>query len=579
MAITSFKNIFFEPTSKKFVVSFSYNAALVNSLKAEIDFKFRKYDIQKKEWYVTLDGKESLERWARANGFNIASSAMQHFTANNASLRSFEIPDMPGLKIEIPLKMDPFPYQKVGMAYNIQNRGVMVGDVPGLGKTAQAIGSVTGLDLFPVLIICPNHLKINWREEWEMWTNKRAVLMTDRLATHPTHYFDSGLVHAVIVNYESLPKYFAKDMKRSEESKKVVEVELNGLEKHFKAIIWDESHECCNPKTIRYKISDKISKSDNLEMRLALTGTPIKNKLSELMYQLRLVDALKHFGGQKGFAQRYVGYERGKFGVKENPQNIEELQYMLRKHCYYRREKHEVLKDLPDKFRQVIKVEITNRAEYEHAEKNFVNYLTEMKKKTPEEIEKSLRAEIMVQMMHLIMISAKGKIQAASAFIKDMNVQEEKIVMFFHHREIHAALEAEFPNSVSIVGGMNIDDKDRSVKSFQNDAGTMNIFCSMMAAATGITLTASSKPCFIELPWTPDKIEQCEDRTHRIGQKDSVNAYYFVGEKTIDEKMYQIISQKRELAKKVTGADDRVETSVMGASDLFSDLIASFTKS
>ena len=89
------------------------------------------------------------------------------------------------------------------------------------------------------------------------------------------------------------------------------------------------------------------------------------------------------------------------------------------------------------------------------------------------------------------------------------------------------------------------------------------IICNIKSGGVGITLTASSRVSFIELPWHPADCEQCEDRTHRIGQKNSVQCNYLLGLNTIDEYIYSIIEKKRLIVNQVTGAEDNIETSVV----------------
>ena len=100
------------------------------------------------------------------------------------------------------------------------------------------------------------------------------------------------------------------------------------------------------------------------------------------------------------------------------------------------------------------------------------------------------------------------------------------------------------------------------------------IICNIKSGGVGITLTASSRVSFIELPWTPADCDQCEDRTHRIGQKDSVQASYFLAQDTIDEYIYQIIEKKRNIANQVTGAEETIETIETNMVDEFINLFA-----
>ena len=89
------------------------------------------------------------------------------------------------------------------------------------------------------------------------------------------------------------------------------------------------------------------------------------------------------------------------------------------------------------------------------------------------------------------------------------------------------------------------------------------IICSIKAAGVGLTLTASSNVAFVEFPWTYADCCQCEDRAHRIGQKDSVTCYYFLGRRTIDEKVYRIIQEKKNIANAVTGSTEDIEENIV----------------
>ena len=91
------------------------------------------------------------------------------------------------------------------------------------------------------------------------------------------------------------------------------------------------------------------------------------------------------------------------------------------------------------------------------------------------------------------------------------------------------------------------------------------IICNYKSAGVGLTLTASSRVAFIEFPWTFADCEQAEDRAHRIGQKNSVNCYYFLGKNTIDEDIWNLIQTKKDIANDVTGTDDQVPEKTVDA--------------
>ena len=171
-----------------------------------------------------------------------------------------------------------------------------------------------------------------------------------------------------------------------------------------------------------------------------------------------------------------------------------------------------------------------------------------------------MRGEVMVMIGILKKIAAKGKIDEVTEHIKEVVEAGEKIVVFAWHKEIVYALKEAIPGSVTVVGDDSMDARQSAVDSFQSDPKTQVIICNIKSGGVGITLTASSRVAFIELPWHPADADQCEDRCHRIGQKNSVQCSYFLGANTIDEYIYDIIEKKRAIVNQVTGAEEEIET-------------------
>lgn len=186
------------------------------------------------------------------------------------------------------------------------------------------------------------------------------------------------------------------------------------------------------------------------------------------------------------------------------------------------------------------------------------------------EIAKKMRGEIIVKMAELKKISAYGKLNEAKEFIKEVTDSGEKLIVFVVHHVIVDELLKEFPNAVTVTGRDKDFEKQRSIDAFQNDPGTKLIICNIKAAGVGITLTASSRVAFIEYPWTYADCVQCEDRAHRIGQTNNVMCTYFLGQNTIDERMYELILEKRHVANTITGATDSIKMDmVSGIMELF----------
>lgn len=357
-------------------------------------------------------------------------------------------------------------------------------------------------------------------------------------------------VESVEVYKPTSPEQFGYS---SYQSQTVYDIEVSGNHNYFADRILVSN--CKDGSTQQSKFAMGIARDK--EYILGLTGTPVVNKPKDLIPQLHILGQLVPvFGGYKKFIDRYC---EGGAGAS----NLKELNYILNKNCFYRREKSEVLKDLPAKIRQVMLCEISNRKEYQEAEDNFVQYLKETRGCTDMEVAKKLRGEIMVKMGILKQISSRGKLNEVQDFVNEIIDAGEKIILFCSLREIGDRLKEMYPSAAMIRGGMSSEEKDCAVQKFQKEKTTQVIICSIKAAGVGLTLTASSRVAFIEFPWTFADCEQCEDRAHRIGQKDSVTATYFLGENTIDRYCYDLIQKKKAVAQTITGATDDVEEEVI----------------
>ena len=365
-----------------------------------------------------------------------------------------------------------------------------------------------------------------------------------------------------IVNYESLKKFFVRDV-RNTARMTLKSIEFDERVRLFKSIIIDESHKCKSSKTQQSKYVEGICKGKRWVF--ALTGTPVVNNNTDLIQQLKILERLDDFGGYKSFVRRYCD------GPKQSS-NLRELNYRLWSCCFFRREKSKVLTQLPDKTRQYVTCDITNRKEYEDAENNVIEYLRKYQNASDDRVARALRGEVMVRMNILKQIAAKGKIKAVSEFIHDIIDGGEKLIMFAYLRDVVDALKKEFPDAVTVTGSDNIAQKQNAVDRFQNDPSCKLIILNYKSGGTGLTLTAASRVGFIEFPWTYSDCEQAEDRAHRNGQKNAVNCYYFLGEKTIDRYMYSVIQTKKNIANEVTGTTTQIEEDMVNITmSLFRD--------
>lgn len=540
------------PSEFNIKVPFDYftkrNLAMVKALPE------RRWDPTKKNWKVPLQYRDLVIEIA----VKCKAEIIKVDTAKRVEI--VELPPLPELGMELPLTHPQGfklrEYQGKGVARGMELKRFINGDEQGLGKTIQSISTLLALsqlgnDVFPALVICPSAMKPTWQREFEEWTDLRAMILDDSNKTTWPNYFHMGIADAFITNFESLKKFFVEQMPPKGKLRRSDQIVMNPNIGLFKSVIVDESHRCKDIKTQQAKLVLRIAHGK--EYVILLTGTSVVNKPIDLFPQLAILGRHNEFGGRKGFLSRYC---EGGAGAA----NLKELNFLLNKTCFFRREKKDVAKDLPEKQRQTILCNISTRKEYNKAFHEFEQYLKD-NGCTDKEIAKKMRGEIMVKMAELKRISAMGKLNEVKEFIREVTESGEKLIVFCVLHSIVDELLQEFPNAVTVTGRDNTTKKQEAIDSFQNDESTNLIICNIKAAGVGITLTASSRVAFVEYPWTYADCVQCEDRAHRIGQKNNVMCTYFLGKDTVDEDLYRMIQEKRHVANTITGATDTMEMS------------------
>lgn len=439
------------------------------------------------------------------------------------------------------LQGELLPYQRAGVQYASDARRTFIADEMGLGKTIQAICTVEYvMDAYPVVVVCPPSLVLNWAKEWNKWLPERRVVTVTNRKLFP----DEGTYDVVIVGYSNIPHW---------------EKRLTG----HRSYIFDESHYCKTPTAQRTKAAVKIARSAPKEgLVLCLTGTPVTNRPNEYASQLEILGRLKEFGGLWGFYRRYCGAYQDSFGQWNISGNshLDELNDRLRGACYIRRTKDQVLSELPPIVHSRIMVEGSSAGmkEYVKAEKDILFYIAERARQLAIErgepshkaaMAAMIRAEAnehLVRLSVLRRLAAKAKMSSVHEWVDAHLEDGKKVVVAAHHREIVDELANKYGN-LRIQGGMSVEEVESNKKKFQELSVEKApvIVLSMQAAKTGHTLTASENCLFVELPWTPADVDQTYSRLHRIGQKGSVMATYLLAAGTIDEDIYDLIEKKR----------------------------------
>lgn len=465
------------------------------------------------------------------------------------------------------LRVEPYPYQRDGIEYGLDKKRLIIGDEPGLGKTLQSIGIVDTANAYPCLVICPSSLKINWQREFEKFTDKSALVLDNSVRTTWPYLLKMGMHHVAIVNYESLRKYFVWDIKGGK-SFRLKDVVFCPQIRMFRSVIIDESHRVKDPSAQQTIFTKGITTGK--EWIILLSGTPVVNRPEDLVAQLSIMGRLQEFGGRTKFMADYCTDPKDKKAEPAVPLSV--LSNQLYANCMIRREKAKVLPQLPDKTRVDLYVDISNAPEYNLAAADLAEYLRQYTECTDWEIRRKMRMEALVRFMTLRQLATLGKVAQAVDFIRTFLDSGKKLIVFCSLHEVVDALCKAFPRAVTVTGRDSASSKQVAVDSFQNNPDVQLIVCSIKAAGVGLTLTASSNVAFVELAWTYADCCQCEDRAHRIGQKDNVTCYYLLGRGTIDQTIYSLIHKKKTIAAEIMNSDDDIPTDEM----YFDELVASF---
>lgn len=523
--------------NNQLIIQIPYDIGLVNLIKTSFSPRF--WDSNMKTWKAPINEKNILATYSLAtyHQFIVSPETIQEIEKyktifdEQRKVADVKIAASKAIdaNIEIPssLKGELFPFQKAGVQFIENTNGrTLISDSMGLGKSVQSIAwTLLHPEKVPILVICPATLKVNWQREFEKWTSVKSYIINSK---------DTNLrcikgIDAYIINYDIVEKM--KDLL---------------IKMNFQIIIMDECSAIKNVKAKRTKAINELVKG--VPHILALSGTPLLNRPIEMYTTLKLLSPL-NFGNYFEYASRFCGMHRTRWGLDvSGATNIQELSNKLRSTVMIRREKKDVLTELPDKTR-VIVPQICDLKEYKKVENDLVNYLIETKNKTRLSAEKINQVEQLAKIEYLKQEAVKTKIPLFIEWCKDFMENDEKLVIFAHHRSFIEKLMLELKeyNPVKIMGGMSSEEKQKSIDSFQNDKNCKMFIGSITSAGMGITLTTASHLVFLELMFVPALHDQAEDRILRIGQKNACTIYYFIAEDTIERDIYNLIQEKRKV--------------------------------
>lgn len=372
------------------------------------------------------------------------------------------------------MRLPLLPHQKEGVEFILNNSSAFVCDDMGMGKTRTVIEAMIQRSQFPILVICPSALKLNWRNEIARWVG--IDLEIDNLEQD-----------IIITNYERMNKY---------------KFEIQALP--IKQLVLDESHSFKEESSKRTQLA--LAWSRKIPYKILISGTPMLNRPRELITQMEILNNIHKVGGREKFLEKYCNPRHSQYGIDYSGcSDLQELHQTMNG-IWLRRTKDDLENKLSTKTIVPIPIIELNQP----APTSF------------RDIERYDRA-----VLH-------KKLDASVDFIEQLLERDEKVVVFVHHKDIGKALNMKFPDASVIVGGQSPVHRQLNIDNFQLH-DTQIIICSLQASAVGLTLTASRCAVFIEYPWSPALLAQAQDRVHRLGQDKDVFIFYLYGQGSIDE--------------------------------------------
>lgn len=449
------------------------------------------------------------------------------------------------------------PYQEIGLAWMHLLSGLGLGaclaDDMGLGKTIQVLALLSSQKEGPSLLVVPASLLGNWKREQERFVPDLRMVIA-----HPSEMDKTSLdalsgslkerrseLELVITSYSMLTR-----------QSWLSEVDWN-------LVILDEAQAIKNPSTSQTKAVKKLQ----ARARVALTGTPVENRVGDLW---SLFDFLNP--GLLGSASVFRSFLK-QLQTREQAQFAPLRQlvgpYILRR----KKTDHRIISDLPDKIESLAYCGLTKPQVklYEKNVKAMVDALATTDKM-------ARRALVLQTLMRLKQIcnhpsqflgdgdykpTHSGKFVRLAEICQELHERQEKVLIFTQFREIieplseYLATIFERPG-LTLHGGTKVKERQQLVERFQQEQGPPFFLLSLKAGGTGLTLTQASHVIHFDRWWNPAVENQATDRAFRIGQRRNVLVHKFITQGTLEERIDQVIAQKQKLSDELLDGDSEI---------------------
>lgn len=518
-------------------ITFDFNRAIVDELKL-LSNTF--YNADTKEWEVPLTSlSEFIDRTCKLDTIDI------HLVQDDNSGVADEL-----LVDKYRYKTQPFDYQLDGINFGLQHNQWLLLDAPGLGKSLQLIYLAQELkqryNIQHCLIVCGiNTLKTNWKAEIEKHSNLSCTILGQRINRKGKLVID-GVDKRVEQLMKPIEEFCVITNIETLRSDKIINALNKNKYNKFDMIIVDEAHVLKSPNSQQTKNMLKIK---GAKYKVAATGTLLMNNPMDCYVPLKWIGADR--STYTNFKYYYCNYG-GIFGNELiGFKNIETLKNQLEK--YSLRRTKDILK-LPPKnvINEYVDMSDAQQIFYDNIKQGIIDQVDKVHMSTANLLAMVSRLRQATACPSILTTEpiTSAKVERAVDLAEQIVSSGEKVVIFSTFKETVKLLSEQLSSLGVVLGTGDNDDSEieEAKQAFQNDPDTKVFIGTWQKCGVGITLTAASYMIFIDHPWTSAGCEQAEDRIHRIGTSNSVFIYRLIARDTIDERVLELVNDKRALS-------------------------------
>jgi SNF2 family DNA or RNA helicase len=419
-----------------------------------------------------------------------------------------------GKQVQLPFQ--PYPYQVKGVAFLMPRHSALLADEMGLGKTAQILIALRlllhGGLIRRALIVCPKPLVVNWTRELRTWAEDVPFeVIGGDTQMRRAQWFASNCP-VKLVNYELLTR--DADLFAEGGDKKL----------HFDVVVLDEAQRIKNREAKTAQVVRGISR----DRSWAMTGTPIENRVEDLINIFAFVDA-----------------------DRIPPDTPPRLLPELTRDCILRRVKEDVATDMPPKVIRDVYIELTpaQRLSYERAEKDGVVQLDAL----GETITVNHVFELVMRLKQICNFDPatreSAKMEQLQADLAEVAECGRKAIVFSQWVEPLELLAQNLRSVGPLLFHGKVPQRERTgiLDRFKSDPSKHVLLMSYGTGSVGLNLQFTNYVFLFDRWWNPAIEDQAINRAHRLGQKNTVFVSRFIAQETIEGRIADILEKKRQL--------------------------------